>query len=92
MIAILANLTTDSTFTVTLGAIFLGTGAIVTAVWRAANFVRDLIEQIKGLRKELKEAWMLRDQEMWALQLERENRARNNALFVPDVRRARTDE
>lgn len=76
--------------------VVLGLGTLCTiilmlagAVWRAANFLRDNKEELSALRRDLKEGWTLRDQERWALQLERENRSRNINLFVPNVEKAR---
>lgn len=83
-----AQITVDSTFTVAVGALFPMLGALVYAVWRAANFVRDNSEELRMLRKEIEQAWTLRDQEKWVLHLERENRSRGNSLYVPDVVRA----
>ena len=64
--------------------------ATLTGVtWRAANYARDNRDEMRGLREELRTTWSFRDQERWALQLERENR--KLGLFVPDVERAKSD-
>lgn len=56
-------------------------GVLIGATWRLANYIRDLSDRVSS-------SWTFRDQERWALNLERENRERGNALFVPDVVRA----
>lgn len=77
-------LTPNTELTLTTGLICtLATGLGFT-IWRLANFVRDL-------RDELRSTWSFRDQEQWALQMERENRARGNAVWVPDVKRSRRE-
>lgn len=67
-----------------LGLICTLLSCLVVATWRLANFIRDLTEAVG-------KAWTIRDQERWALTLERENRARNIPLYVPDVERADAD-
>lgn len=67
-----------------LGLICTLLSVLIVATWRLANFVRDL-------RDAVSKAWTFRDQERWALNLERENRSRKIPLYVPDVMRA-TDE
>lgn len=64
-----------------LGLICTLLSILIVATWRLANFVRDL-------RDAVSKAWTFRDQERWALSLERENRARKIPLYVPDVVRA----
>lgn len=53
------------------------------AVWRAANFARDIRDELKMMREDIKEAWTRREQERFAANLERKNRALN--LRVPGV-------
>ncbi len=56
-------------------------GALTIAVWRAANFIRDLRDEIKTLSATVRAAWPRQEQERWARELER----RNPALDVPPV-------
>lgn len=58
---------------------------LIITTWRLANFVRDLREAVG-------KSWTFRDQERWALTMERENRARGFKVWVPDVVRANEDD
>lgn len=72
---------TDLTLTVSAaaGALFF----VAMAVWRAANFIRDLRDEIKGLRHDVRAAWTREEHERWAFHLERENT--QLPLVVPPV-------
>jgi hypothetical protein len=78
---LLAALTADTQLILPIGLVCALLTTLCIATWRLANFVRDL-------RDEVRSTWSFRDQEQWALQLERENRHRNIPLFVPDVKHA----
>lgn len=88
MIALLAVLTPETELAIPLTALGVLITTLIGVTWRAANYARDNRDEMRGLREEMRSTWSLRDQELWVLQLERENRARNIDLFVPDVRRA----
>lgn len=77
----LAALTADTQLILPVGLVCTLLTGLCIATWRLANFVRDL-------RDEVRSTWSFRDQEQWALQLERENRHRNIALYVPEVKHA----
>lgn len=60
-------------------------GSLIAVTWRLANYIKALSDRVGS-------SWTFRDQERWAINLERENRARGNALYVPEVTRAPDDE
>lgn len=76
-------LTPDTDFTLTIGAALAALGMVAAAVWRAANFIRDLRDEIKGLRADVRAAWTREEHERWAFRLERDNA--NLPLSVPPV-------
>jgi hypothetical protein len=76
-------LTPDTDLSLTLSAAALALGFVATAVWRAANFIRDLRDEIKGLRTDVRAAWTREEHERWAFSLERENT--KLPLIVPSV-------
>ncbi|RRJ97812.1 hypothetical protein Ga0100231_004970 [Opitutaceae bacterium TAV4] len=78
---LLAAITPDTELLIPVGVLCAFISGLIVSTWRLANFVR-------GLRDEVNQTWSFRDQERWALQLERENRERNIPIFVPDVKRA----
>ena len=82
------NLTADTQILIPLGVLCAVVASLVVATWRVANALRDNSEKMRNLTEELRGTWSFRDQERWALALERENRSRGHALYVPDVRRA----
>ena len=77
----LIQITPDTNLALPLGVICTLLSLLIAVTWRLANYVRDV-------RDELRSTWSFRDQEQWALQLERENRHRNITLYVPAVKRA----
>ncbi len=89
MIALLilatAELSAETRLILPIGLLCTLLCGLIGVTWRLANFVRDLSDEVRS-------TWSFRDQEQWALQLERENRHRNIALYVPDVKRAVSDE
>jgi hypothetical protein len=76
-------LTPETDVTLTLTAAFLALSAVAAAVWRAANFIRDLRDEIKGLRTDVRSAWTREEHERWAFRLERDNA--DLPLSVPPV-------
>lgn len=83
MIHLISQLTPETTVTVTLTVGGTITAALVIATWRAANFLRDVRDELKGLRSDVRESWTRREQERWANELERQNR--KLPLKVPPV-------
>lgn len=81
-------LNADTPLLIPLGLVCVLIGALIGTTWRAANRIRDLTEQLKDMQRDIRASWTFRDQEKWALQLERENRSRGFKVFVPDVKRA----
>ena len=80
------QLTADTLFSLPVDILCTLMVALIGVTWRAANFARDNRDELRGLRDELRTTWSFRDQERWALQLERDNR--KLGLFVPNVERA----
>jgi len=78
---ILAQISSDTQFTLTLGAACLIAGSVVTSVWRAANHLRDVKDELKGLKIAVLQCWTKHDQERWTYRLQ----IKNPALEVPQV-------
>ncbi|WP_404422914.1 hypothetical protein [Nibricoccus sp. IMCC34717] len=76
------NPTTDH-ISITVVAAGIAVGALTTAVWRVANFIRDVRDELRGVQTQLKRGWTCSQQERWAHLLERKNRGLG--LFVPSV-------
>jgi len=87
---LLAQITKDTNLILPLSAVGVLLIGLIGTTWKAANYLRDSRDEIRGLREDLRTTWSFRDQERWALRLERENR--KLGLYVPDVERAPTDE
>jgi hypothetical protein len=83
MQTILAQFSENTTVTLSVGIGCSIVGALVMATYRVANFIRDVRDEVKGLRRDLRETWSRQDQERWSVELERQNR--NIALKVPVV-------
>lgn len=66
-------MTPETTLTITIGAAATVVVGLIAATWRLANYVRDAKEEIKGLRLLASDAWTRRQQERWALDLEKRN-------------------
>lgn len=75
------SITPETPLLLPIGLLCTLVGLLILATWRLANFIRDL-------RDEVRNTWSFRDQERWALTMERENRSRGYKVFVPDVVRA----
>lgn len=78
---LLAQITPDTQFALSLSAACFGVAAIVTAVWKVANRMRDVSEKLEQLTMAVQQCWTKHDQEKWAYKLERANR--KNGLVVP---------
>ena len=77
--------------TLTISAIGISVAMLVGTGWRAANAVRDLCDEVAGLRRDVAaiaaDRWTAADMERWAFRLERSNRENGVNLVVPDVTR-----
>lgn len=82
-------LTPDTTLQLTLAAGIAIVGALIVATWRAANYLRDLTEEVKGIRAQMAGVWTVNDMERWAMRLERENKTQ--PLTVPDPLEIRSE-
>lgn len=69
----LAELTPDTNITATLAAAIGAFAGVFWAGWKIANAIRDLVEEIKGLRKDVRAAWTREEHERWSFRLERDN-------------------
>ena len=78
MNTLLAAITPDTELILPLSIVAVLISGLIATTWRLANFARDL-------RDELRSTWSFRDQELWALQFERENRRLGYSVFVPSV-------
>ena len=76
-------LTPDTLFSLPLVAAMSTVGAVFVAGWKIANAVRDLTDQVRGLRGDVRAAWTRTEQERWAFELERRNT--KLPLYVPTV-------
>ena len=79
----IAALTPDTDITVTLAAAGGAFAAVFWAGWKIANAIRDLVEEIKGLRKDVRAAWTREEHERWSFQLAMKNA--KLPLVVPAV-------
>lgn len=83
-----ADLTPDTMFSFPLLVLCGFVGALIAATWRAANYLRDIKADTKGIRRDLASSVRHADFKDWAHQLERENRGverqPERGLFVPD--------
>lgn len=75
-------LTPDTTVQITLAVAATFAGFIIVATWRLANYMRDMRDEVREIRKQMAEVWTVADMERWAVRLERENR--KHPLAVPD--------
>jgi hypothetical protein len=76
-------LTPDTVFSLPLVAALGTIAAVFVAGWKIANAVRDLTEQVRGLRGDVRAAWTRAEHERWAFELERRNA--KLPLVVPHV-------
>ncbi len=56
--------------------------AIIVATWRLANYMRDMRDEVREIRKKMCDVWTVSDMERWAVRLERANRPKS--IAVPD--------
>lgn len=86
------NISNTTTLTLPLIALATAIFILIGAVWRAANFLRDIKAELKEIRLGLRTTVKQNDFKDWAHQLERENRevktgvSGKQGLFVPDFR------
>ena len=66
-------LTPETVFSLPLVALLATVSAVFIAGWKIANAVRDLTEQVRGLRGDVRAAWTRAEHERWAFELERRN-------------------
>jgi hypothetical protein len=76
-------LTPETVFSLPLIAALSTVGAVFVAGWKIANAVRDLTEEVRGLRGDVRAAWTRAEHERWAFELERRNT--KLPLHVPTV-------
>lgn len=85
----MSQLNANSRLSLNLTVVVVCVGALVATGWRAANLLRDIKDEIGGLRSEVTKVstdrWTLQDQERWASRLERLNRSSN--LVIPEPAR-----
>ncbi|HLP23831.1 MAG TPA: hypothetical protein VK139_07305 [Microbacteriaceae bacterium] len=65
-------------------------GGIIIATWRAANYLRDMRDEVAAIRKQMASVWTVSDMERWAVKLERANR--NQDISVPDPLEIRSEQ
>jgi hypothetical protein len=82
-------ITPDTTLQLTLAVAVPFAGAIIVATWRAANYLRDMRDEVKAIRAQMAGVWTVNDMERWANRLERENR--KHPLAVPDPLEIRSE-
>jgi hypothetical protein len=95
-------LSTNTRWSVTIGALFTCGAFLVTVTWNAANTLRDIKGELSEIRTQMqsqvselsrevaaqeRRAWNKYDMGTWASQLERANRSKG--LEVPDPREIR---
>jgi hypothetical protein len=73
----------SDSLTLSLLGLFTLISILTLAVWRAANFVRDVREELKGMREDIRRAWTRQEHAEWARRLDRDNR--HIPLEVPPV-------
>lgn len=61
--------------------------SMIVATWRLANYMRDTLEEIRDIRKQMAGFWSVSEMERWAIQLERSNREMK--IAVPDPSKIR---
>lgn len=81
------NLSPSTKFSATVASIVAGVAVVASGTWYTANSLRDITEEIKELRREVRQAnadhWTVYDMERWSRQLERLNK--DIELIVPEV-------
>jgi predicted Holliday junction resolvase-like endonuclease len=80
----LSEITPDTVFGVSLAVGLSILIAVIAATWRAANYLRDMRDEVRSIRREMQETWTCTDMERWSARLERENRDAGKILSVPD--------
>lgn len=80
----LAEITPDTVFGVSLAVGLSILIAVIAATWRAANYLRDMRDEVRSIRREMQETWTCTDMERWSARLERDNRDAGQPLSVPD--------
>jgi len=76
-------LTPETVFSLPIAAALGTVASVFVAGWKIANAVRDLTEQVRGLRGDVRAAWTRAEHERWAFELERKNA--KLPLHVPAV-------
>lgn len=86
----IAEITPDTVFGVSLAVGLSILIAVIAATWRAANYLRDMRDEVRVIRREMQETWTCSDMQRWSLRLERDNREPDKPLSVPDPSEIRT--
>lgn len=81
------SLSASTRFTGTVASIMSGAALITGGTWYAANAIRDITDEVKALRREVRasnaEHWTITDMKDWSRQLERINQTRG--LILPEI-------
>jgi hypothetical protein len=81
------TLSPSTKFSATVASILSGAMLIAAGSWYTAHTLRDITEEIRELRREVRQAsadhWTVYDMERWARQLEKVNQPRG--LVVPEI-------
>lgn len=87
------SISQNTKFSLTIGGVFTAVVVLVGVGWRAANIIRDVGDEVKALRNDVKgvsaDRWSASDMERWAYRLDLANRERS--IIVPDPRTIRAD-
>lgn len=81
------TLSPSTKFSATVVSILSGATLIAAGSWYTANTLRDITEEIRELRREVRQAsadhWTIYDMERWSRQLERLNKG--IGIVVPEA-------
>jgi len=83
MLPILAQMTPDTSFTVTLAVGVPLLCTLIYTTWRVANLLRDVRDELAAMRRDIQCSWTRVEHERWAFELERRNI--KIPLYVPPV-------
>lgn len=87
------SISQNTKVSLTVGGVITAVVVLVGVGWRAANIIRDVGDEVKALRNDVKgvnvDRWSASDMERWAYRLDIANRERN--IIVPDPRGVKAD-
>lgn len=84
------NLGPDTEITLALGVVATLVLTLIVATWRAANYLRDVRDEVRDIRNKLGDVWTVRDQERFAARLRWDNRTQNLQVPEPSEQRDKT--